>query len=69
MSARAKGRDTDDSDGLHVAVRKCEEALSGERHVGPLLAIVAVLVALFVLELVPERLGGEARAGRSVEER
>jgi hypothetical protein len=70
MSERwGEGRETDDSDGLHVAVRKGEETLSGESHVGLPVAVVALLVALFVLEFVPERLGGETGAGRSAGER
>lgn len=60
-------RETDDSDGLHIAVRKGEETLSGECHLGLPFAILGVLVTLFVLELVPERLGGETCAGGSVE--
>lgn len=69
MSVGAEGRGTDDSDGLHVAVREGEETLSGERHMGVFFAVVAVLVALLVLELVPEGLGGETRAGGSAGER
>lgn len=64
---RGKG-ETDDSDGLHVAVRKGEETLSGESHVALPFAIVGVLVALLVLEFVPERLGGEAGTGGSAGE-
>lgn len=59
-------RNTDDSDGLHVAVRKGEETLSGESHLGMFFAILAVLVTLFVLEFVPERLGGETGTCRAV---
>lgn len=66
MSERRRRRkgETDNSDCFHVVVGKGEETLPGERHMA---LPFTILVALFVLEFVPEGLGGETRAGRSVD--